>query len=108
MMRKLWEAHLVKSSPRYCDWRVVLDGDDVPLLSPVPVRAILEGEGPEEIYALDLDAFSEDQFERLVFFVSRKFNTPHARVWQEIKARGFPIRASDCCVVFYDFMKAFI
>jgi len=103
---KLWEALLNQASPRYLDWRVILDGDDVPLKSPIPRQAQLEGDGNDEVYILDLDRLTGEQFERLVFLVARKFNAPHAQVWQAIKAEGFPIRSSDVIVAFD--LRAFI
>jgi hypothetical protein len=106
MSRELWWARLVSTSPRYADWFGILGTDKVPLRSPAEGETEFVGEGKFNVYVLDLDKLSEEQFDRLTSFVARKFKADLEVVRQEVRRDGFPIRAEDVCIS-YD-MRAFL
>ncbi len=95
--KRLFWATLVKSSPRYDDWRHILDDDDVPITSPNSVEAQL---GPEkvEVYRLDVKRLNPGQRDRLIDFIVVKFNERRSAAADAIDKEGFPIRATDVTV----------
>lgn len=98
--RRLWWATLYSGSPRYADWHAILGTDDVPLLYPGSGTTELIGEGKHEVYLLDLSALSEQQMDRLVAFVAKKFRAGQEEVRDGIMREGFPVRAADVTVCF--------
>jgi hypothetical protein len=108
MTARLWWANLDHSSPRYAEWYRILETDDVPLLSPMPVAATLGQLGPCEVcqvYLLDFSRLSQAQTERLVASVAKKFDVTEELVASQIICQGFPVRAIDV-VIGYN-MRAF-
>jgi hypothetical protein len=106
MARELWWARLVSTSPRYADWFSILGTDNVPLRSPGEGETVFIGEGKVQAYVLDLDKLSEDQFDKLITFVAKKFRADREVVRKEVQRDGFPIRAEDVTIS-YD-MRAFL
>lgn len=102
MSRRLWWAHLSKSSPRYQLWREILDSDDVPLQRPVAEPALLgeDAKQPTEIYRLDLSKFTTAQLDRLVAQMAKKFDLSESEASAELASNGFPIRAEDVFAAF--------
>lgn len=92
-----WTGHLRPSSPRYDKWREILGTDEVPIVNPIPVMAIL-GIEETEVYHLDLARLNSDQNSRLIDFVVERFGAQRDRVLAELLAVGFPIRAADVTV----------
>jgi hypothetical protein len=106
MSRELWWARLTSTSPRYADWFGILGTDKVPLRSPGEGETEFIGEGKVQAYVLNLDKLSEEQFERLITFVAKKFRADREIVRKEVQRDGFPIRAEDVTIS-YD-IRAFI
>lgn len=103
---QLWHASLNPSSPRYLDWRKIFSSDEIPILSPFPVKATL-GEEQEMVYALDWQAMDGDTSIRLIAFIANKFSVTTHEVERQIEDDGvFPIRQSDVIVSYS--MKSFI
>lgn len=98
--RRLWWARLAASSPRYADWYAILESDEVPLTSAGVVAATLLGEGREEVYLLDLEQLNEQQSERLVAALAKKFRASADEVRDGILQDGMPIRAADVYLAF--------
>lgn len=92
-------AILNPRSPRYRDWKHILDCDEVHLISPLPHKAQL-GQEVTEVHALDLGKLDQDQFERLVDWVQAKFGAPRQEIEAELRKTGFPIREEDVIVGF--------
>jgi len=97
MSRKLWMAHLVKSSPRYPDWFGILGADEVPLSNSKPFAVELGGE-LTEAYSLDLERFDRVQTTRLLQFIVEHFGVSARTALQRLESDGFPIRACDVSV----------
>ncbi len=98
--RRLWWASLSSASPRYNDWFSILGSNDVPLLHPGSGETELIGEGKHEVYLLDLSALTEQQMDRLVAFVAKKFRATPQEVRDGIMREGFPVRAADVYICF--------
>lgn len=92
-----WDCHLVKSSPRYEKWREILGTDEVPIISPLPVMALL-GDEQVEVHQLDLPRLDAAQRSRLIDFIVERFGEKRDVVEAELDATGFPIRARDVIV----------
>lgn len=104
-MAELWSATLDPNSPRYEDWKEILGSEIVPLKSPSAFRTKL-GDDPDEVYALDLKAFTAQQTDRLVSFVRKKFGAEDDEVREQLHVNGFPIREADVIVAFS--LRAFL
>lgn len=104
-MAELWSATLDPNSPRYKQWSEILGSEIVPLKSPTAFRTKL-GDEPDEVYALDLKAFTPQQTDRLVAFIRNKFGAEEDEVREELRVRGFPIREADVILAFS--LRAFI
>lgn len=93
-------AHLSKASDRYQDWLTVFGTDRVELEAPGAILATVPDRGTCEVYKLKLSALTEDQRERLVAYISHRFNLPFAQAREELARQGCPILASDVHVSF--------
>lgn len=96
-------AHLKEESPFYH-----LFPQGVPIKNiMVPTPVICEGDNNNKVqdaYFVDLDKLSIETFEKLVDLVRAQCDPsiPRAVVWQEIKARGLPLRAKHVTSVSTD------
>ena len=87
-------GRLVKHSPRYADWKAILQDEEIPLLSRNTVDAQLGGE-KVQVYKVDIDRLKPYQREGLVNWIEHKFNTRRSEIYDAIDTEGFPIRESD-------------
>ena len=94
-----WTCHLLRSSPRYENWRKILESDEAPIISPTPVKGALGAE-MADVFRLNIAKLSADQRERLIDFIVEKFGVARATAQSELETNGFPIRAEDVCVAF--------
>src|SRR5262245_5090299 len=94
-----WTCHLIQSSPRYENWREILQSDEAPIISPTPIKAALGAE-MADVFRLNIAKLSADQRERLIDFIVDKFGVARATAQSEIETSGFPIRAADVSVAF--------
>jgi hypothetical protein len=95
---ELWQAILNPSSPRYLEWRKVFDTDEVPLLSPFPIKANLNNE-LTMIHAIDWNLLDGETSNRLVAYIAQKFGVTEEAVQKQIGDDAhFPIRAADVLV----------
>ena len=99
MSRKLWMAHLVKSSPRYQDWFSILRTDEVPLMSSRSFKADLGGVSTE-VYSIELASLDRSQTTRLLQFIVENFACSAGQAMRYLESDGFPIRAEDVLVSF--------
>jgi hypothetical protein len=108
-MKGLWSATLNPSSPRYHEWHAILGGNDVPLLSPRESEAQLGAE-TDQVYLLNVPALSEQQLNRLINHLAKKFgaacDATLDEIRSEVKSKGMPIRYADVIVAFS--MRAFV
>lgn len=94
-------AHISASSARYEEWKGIFGDDTIPIKSPMPVRATIDGMGEKEVYLLDLQRLKVVQFDRLVAHIARKSSVPEDDVRASIVDDGvFPILADDVGVSF--------
>lgn len=99
-MGRLWWARLSTTSPRYADWRKILDSEEVPLLSPGSHSAKL-GEETTEVYLLDWQSLDGEASERLLEFLANKFGVETKVIEADLDRDGhFPIRAEDVTISF--------
>lgn len=97
---ELWRASLNPSSPRYIEWRKIFASDDIPIVSPFPIKAKL-GEETDMIYAICWDELDGPTADRLVDYMAEKFNASPITVAEQIESDShFPIRASDVIIAF--------
>jgi hypothetical protein len=89
-----WTCHLMKSSPRYENWRKILESDEAPIISPTPIMTLLGAE-MADVFRLNIAKLTADQRERLIDFIVEKFGVARATAQSEIETGGFPIRAAD-------------
>ena len=88
-----------KESPRFREWLEVFGANSVPLLSPLPHQAKGPDGIPQLFYLMDLSWLDDDQRDRLVNFLSRKFEVPIETIHQDMKTiKGLPILAEDLIV----------
>lgn len=94
-----WTCHLLTSSPRYENWRKILESDEAPIISPTPIKALLGAE-MADVFRLNISKLTADQKSRLIDFIAEKFHVARATAQHEIETNGFPIRAEDVVVAF--------
>jgi hypothetical protein len=64
-----------------------------------PKLTVLSDAGDLEfVYYLDLDLLHPHQYQRLIKYLSAKFNLPLGQVKLDLEERGIPIPAADCMV----------
>ena len=98
MISDIWSATLSPTSPRYADWREILGGDTLPLRSPIPLKAKLDGE-LELVYLIDWPKLDWQPSQRLIDFIVGKFNAPREVVERQLDSdEVFPIRKDDVVV----------
>jgi len=97
--RRLWNASLSRTSPRYAHWHKILGSDDVPIqsLKPFPTKL---GDEETQAYSLALDRLTRDQHARLVDFIVDRFGMKGREAVQVLESDGFPIREADVIVSF--------
>ena len=104
-MARLYTATLVKSSPRYQDWRSILQSDEVPILNPKSTEVRL-GTETTQVYRVDLDRLEKAQLARLLTWIADRFGCKRSAAFAELESNGFPIREADVTVSFD--LRAFI
>lgn len=94
---RVYRAHLVKGSPNHEQWlRVLGEGAELPLVTPLETRVNLGDEKDIPVYVLDLNKLSADQFSCLVLEVARKFDVNPLDVDMDFRRdMTFPIRSQD-------------
>jgi len=83
---------------RAADWQTIFGRTTVAVQSPVPRRAELPGHPDTKIYMLDLDALTSEETDRLVAFLTRRFNIAESDIARDLREQGVPILADDCIV----------
>ena len=95
---ELWRAVLNPSSSRYLEWRKIFDTDTVPLQSPFPIKAKINGV-TEMVHVLDWDAIDGPTSDRLYAYIAEKFGVTELDVAKQVEEdAAFPIRAADVIV----------
>ena len=85
-------AHLREDSPFY----PIFQNGLVPIQNIlVPIRAECQGDGIQDVYMVDLDKLTPEQFDAVTRLVQQQCDpsTPLATVQAEIRARDLPLRA---------------
>ena len=68
--------------------------------SPTPIIANLPGHSKSTpVYMLDMDTLDDSARERLVGYISSRFNMTFVEVLMFIGRHGFPILAEDCQLI---------
>ncbi len=99
-----WTSILDRRSPRYDNWRAILQSDEVPLLLPYLATALL-GDEKDNVYPLNLALLTPEQKGRLIDFCIQRFGKEptegqRAEIETELEEVGFPIREADVIVGF--------
>src|SRR5690606_32546378 len=70
----------------------------VPVESPIKEWVFLAGvDGPRQMaYKLKLGAITDDEYERLVDEIAKKFDAPRREVQLSFQIQGLPILADEC------------
>ncbi len=69
----------------------------VPVISPVKEWVFLQGiDYPVDAYKLKLSAISDDEYDRLVDEIAKKFDAPRSEVQLAFEIQGLPILAEEC------------
>lgn len=90
------EAVLAESSPRAAAWREVFGELRAPITSPIPRLVNVVGVGDVDCFFVEVEQLSEEQRERLVAFIVRRFGTPAEDARRDLEERGvFPLLAED-------------
>jgi len=76
----------------------VFGRDTVNVISPMPMRAELEGRGVEFVYMLDLNEISPDEKKKLVETLAETFGSSPEEVENQMNDEGLPIGAAGCIV----------
>lgn len=99
MTEQWFQARLNPSSPRYLIWRKIFNQDEIPILSPTPVKGKLDGQDPEFIYLLDWNNIVGEESDRLINFVAEKYSITVLAAAEALEKHGFfPIRRDDCLI----------
>src|SRR2546421_3246650 len=83
-------AAISPKSERYQEWLEVMGCDQMPLKSPIPIRADLPGIDNASVYLMDLAALTFKQKERLARHLARKFRLDEWEVASELDEVGCP------------------
>lgn len=92
------DFYVTLHGPRGRIFTDVLGTARLPVKSPIPQTAQLEGLGAEPVFFLQLDELSSDQVRRLARYFSEQSGVPADEIEAEIRQRGVPIRDVDCTV----------
>ena len=93
-------ATIADYSSRADEWREAYGGTTIPIMSPVAVRAQLEGAGEHDVYLLNVKALSFTQRASLVAFLAKRFKSTVEEASAQLDAVGLPIIAKDVTVAF--------
>lgn len=89
------------------EFRAVFGSDTVPICSPIPARAVLEGIEPDgsagerDVFLLDVAQVEARALARLYDHLAQKFGVPVETVAGFVLEHGLPILASACVVQVY-------
>jgi hypothetical protein len=101
-----WQTKAKITNPdRLALWQAVFGGDEVPIVSIVPMIGSFPGVGEQRFYSLDLKAITPEQRERLVASIALRFNLTIEEVGRDIDMVGVPILAGDVVVSSTDFRQ---
>jgi len=99
MTDEWFQGKLNPSSPRYLIWRRIFNQDEIPLMSPIPVKGKLDGQDAEYIYLIDWNRVEGDEAANLIKFVMEKYGTTELAAAEALNQHGFfPIRREDCLI----------
>lgn len=106
-MTRLWNATLVRSSPRYEDWLKCIGIGDVPLKSCLEKNGNFPGHGVRACYEIDVTKLAPEQIDRFVAHFAEKFKCTPEEVRREILGEhGIPIWTEDVSIAFS--LRAFV
>ena len=74
------------------EWEHVLGTRTLPVKYPHAENCDLEGAGVTPCFLLDVEALTEEQQERVIDHLARKFHAPIADVASDVHSVGVPIR----------------
>lgn len=87
-----WQTKAKVTNPdRLALWKYVFGGDEVPIVSIVPLLGNFPGVGEQRFYSLDLKAITAEQRRKLVLSIAEEFNQDIDFVEENIELIGVPI-----------------
>ena len=93
-----FSATLREDSPRYHDWMTVFGTNTVYLKSPFPNWYGLPGKERTSCFDLDIASLTAEQRERMIVFLSQRFDVAEDIVRQDLDEVGCPIVAEDVAI----------
>ena len=106
-MGKDFTATISGNSERAETWRWVLGTETICIKSPYPAYANLPGKPNVGIYELDLSLLTDDQRERLIRYISEKFDIPLIDVANDLDEIGCPVLTEDVRITIHNPQKWF-
>jgi hypothetical protein len=97
MEQNWWEARLRPEGPNYAKWKLILGdlADQIPLISPLPMEAIL-GDETLEIYLIDWQELGSDASQYIIEIVMNQLGLSEIDANKYMDIRGsYPIRTVD-------------
>ena len=104
-MGKDFKATIRQNSERAEAWREVFGSYEVPLRSPLPMRASAPGIAEGLFYELDLQELSAEQRRRLITHIAQKFQIDEREVVETLDEVGCPILDEDVTVTVLNPLK---
>jgi len=95
-------ARVSDDDPRSKDWTAIMGEPVFPLRHPLLEIATIKLGGQEpydmRIYAGDPERLTDEQKERMITLIQQKFGVPRETILNDMKTRGFPIKAENVTV----------
>jgi hypothetical protein len=89
-MKPLKKAFLNDEGKQH--WGAVFPSGDVPVKSPFPIEAELEGLGPERVFIVDWKGLSYAEQDAVLEKLRKKSGASKEDIRKEIERVGFPLR----------------
>ena len=102
---KDFQASISKTSERAETWLAVFGSKTIPLKSPIPYKANIPEKGSVYVYDLDLSLLTQEQRQRLVIHIAKRFDYEESFVDKELDSMGCPILAEDVTIIIHNPQK---
>ncbi len=100
-----FKATINPESERAQAWLKVFGSHEIALCSPIPQWASAPGVPKGLFYFLDLNELTPEQRERLIVYISHRFQVDEQEVRETLDAIGCPILDEDVTVTVYHPLK---
>lgn len=104
-MKSDFTATIAERSPRSEDWKTVFGTKTIALKHPIPQQGNFPEVGIQEFYEVDLKALTEEQRERMIAHIAKRFHLAVEEVRAGLDKVGCPILAEDVTITIHNPMK---